>query len=109
MPFDHVITLQYEAIGMRNAEGIYVPGEITTARLWAEIEDGGTEDLVSEEGTITINLQTVRLRWNEAIALSAPLQMTVTDAYGRSFSVNAVRTDDERRRYVELDITGVVG
>ena len=110
MPFDHVITLAYESPGERNAEGIYVPGEITTARFWVEVEDGGTEDQLDDGGgTLTINLQTLRLRWNTAIALSSPTQITVTDSYGRVLTVLAVRADDERRRFIELDVSGVVG
>ena len=109
MPFDHVITLAYTAQGERNSEGAYVPGPVTTARFWVEVEDGGTEDQVDESGTLTINLQTLRLRWNTAIALSSPDQMTVTDAYGRVLTVLAVRADDERRRYIEIDVQGLPG
>ena len=111
MPFDHVISIAFEQLGARNAQGVYIPGPVTTGRFWAEIEDGGTEDEINADGsgTITISIQTVRLRWNAAIALSSPAQMSITDAYGRVLTVQAVRADDERRRYVELDVTGIVG
>ena len=104
MPFDHVIELYYQLPGERDQYGEYVPGEFVTARLWAESQDGGTEDSVDEAGTIVVNYRTFRIRWNRTIALAAPEQITVTDGLDRTYSVSTIRVDDERRRYIELDV-----
>ena len=112
MPADRLITVNAQALGSRNEQGVFVPGATTVYRVWASKRDVTLEDVLESGGNRGVTERRWRIRYNGAIYLSSIELMTVEDGL-QTFEVTNLQeitaqrdSADLRRRFME--ISGVV-
>ena len=72
MPADRLIDVLISATGDRDDRGEYIPGEVTTIRVWATKFDRSQEDIASEAGDREETRRDWRIRWDKRIADTPP-------------------------------------
>ena len=101
MALDRRIVIHLEALGIRNQQGIYVPGPVTDYPLWAQRMASGSTDVEDSEGTRVVRIVTWRVRWFAALASHRIDLMSLT-AEGYTWNPESVNESDERRRFVDI-------
>ena len=106
---DRPITLHLQAEGHRDEQGRYVPGPVTDVRVWAQIDDGGEADTLTEGAVVVLARAVFAVRWTQAVIDTPPSRMEITDDNGRRWNVDTVTDFIARRRFVQITaVTEVV-
>ena len=80
MPLDRRITVNVTSPGGRNEHGEYVDGTTATLTLWADVMTPDLEQIAEEgRGGLTVLRRDWRLRYRADIAMSIPINVTVSD------------------------------
>ena len=109
MPLDHLITVKHTPPGHRNQYGEWVPGVPVPYRVWATIEDSGSTDEETADGTRIAAIKSYTFRWVSALAGALITQLTITDENGTLWDAEDVRTNEERgrRRFITIEAVRV--
>ena len=107
MPLDRVIRAGIEAEGHRDDQGEYVPGPVTWHRIWAQVNDGGSSDVLTPGGTIVLARKEFIIRWRQDIATTLPPLLHIEDEYGQAFNVELIVDYPTRRRHIRITGIGV--
>ena len=111
MPADRLINVEVSATGTRAMNGRYIPGELTTLRVWTTKHDLSLVDLVEQGGNRDVVTRSWRVRFDSRIYSTPTSHMDVDG--GVHFSITHMNeiTDQGanrqalRRRWI--DLTGV--
>ena len=95
---DRIIDVDVQAPGAF-VSGVYVPGPVTTYRVWAERLSVGSTDIEERQGTRIETVVRWRIRWRVEIA-RADVDRVAVRAEERSWNVEGVSESDERKRYL---------
>ena len=105
---DRIVTLNIQAEGDRDDTGEFVPGKVTTSRVWATRDDRSLENVIEAGGARGIAERGYKVRWRSDLASTLPTNVSIRDG-SQSFQVSNVTEDSEgqgRRRYLLLEVTG---
>ena len=98
---DRLVTLHLEAEG-RYIDGRWVPGQVTDARVWAQLSDGGESDSDGVGGIVTLRRLVATVRWDQRLIDTIPSRLSLTDSYGTIYGVETVQDYQARRRFITL-------
>ena len=110
MTLDRIIDLNIQDEGDRDDTGEFVPGEVTSSRVWAERDDKALEDIEQEGGSRNVARRNYRLRWRSDLAATVPTNITIMDG-SQVFQVSNIVEEEEgygRRRFMVLEVTAEV-
>ena len=105
---DRIIDIEIQAEGGRDDTGEFVPGKVTTSRVWATRDDRSLENVVESGGDRGISERAYKVRWRSDLASTVPTNISVQDGT-QLFQVSNVTEDSEghgRRRFMVLEVTG---
>ena len=109
MPLDHLVTVTHTPPGHRNEFGEWVLGVPVPYRVWATIEDSGSTDEETADGTRIAAIKSFTFRWVSVLARVPISELTVLDEYGTLWDAEDVRTNEERgrRRFLAIEAVRV--
>ena len=105
---DRIIDIEIKAEGVRDDTGVYVPGKVTTSRVWATRDDRSLENVIEAGGDRGIAERGYKVRWRSDLASTLPTNITIQDG-AQVFQVSNVTEEEEgygRRRFMVLEVTG---
>lgn len=108
MPLDRIITVNIEAEGHRDDQGDYIPGPVTSHRMWARVTDGGSSDALAEGGIVVVKRAVWDVRYRRDILETIPNRLSVVDEYGTRYHVETVTDYQARRRAIRITGAEVV-
>ena len=103
MPFDTIITIHIEALGMRDEHGEYVPGPVTDYEVWADETGAGSIDTPTVGGLIVTAGRTFLVRWFRELAVTFDPFVTITDNLGQTWYSDGISVSDARQRFIIIN------
>ena len=82
MPADRLVTVELQAPGDRDNQGVWVPGAITNVRTWASRHDKDASEIIFSGGTRTDVLRAWVIRWDARIAATPATRLMLTEDSG---------------------------